>query len=268
MVTGFSALLLKRVFVLFILCVGLTMFSGCGQQQKYGDNLYQVSTLQALMDGMYDGQVSIGELKRQGCEGIGTVDALDGELVVLDGGAWHIRADGKAYPLKNSDTTPFADVCSAHSVTSLNIPSGWSYEKFRELLDSKAGNMNFPLAVRVDGTFSYVKTRSVPAQKKPYPPLTEVVKHQPVFELHNVRGTLVGFRMPEYFKGVNMPGYHLHFITADRSEGGHVLDFTASSAAAQVGYCTNVRITLPATEDFAKADLGRDMSAEIHKAEK
>lgn len=258
----------KHICTIFILFAGLMLLGGCDSQGT-ANNLYQVSTLQALMDGMYDGQVSIGELKQQGTQGIGTVNGLDGELVVLDDGAWHIRADGKAYPLKNSDTTPFADVTDFFISNTLpDIPAGTNFEKFKTIIDSAAANQNLPLAIRVDGTFSYVKTRSVPAQKKPYPPLTEVVKHQPVFELRNVSGTLVGFRMPGYFNGVNMPGYHLHFITADRTAGGHVLDFTATSVNARTNYCTNVRISLPTSEDFAKANLSRDMSAEIRKVEK
>jgi acetolactate decarboxylase len=250
-----------------ILLVGLMMFSGCVPPHKQ-DTLYQVSTLQALMDGMYDGQVSVAKLKHNGNLGIGTVNALDGELVMVDGGVWHIRSDGKAYALKDTDTTPFADVTRYAPDVTGDLPKGTNFDSLRSLLDTKLPNKNLPVAIRVDGTFSYVKTRSVPMQKKPYPPLTEVVKMQPVFEFHNVRGTLVGFRMPEYFKGINMAGYHLHFISADRSGGGHLLDFTADSARAGADDCTKVTINLPSSDDFAKANLGRDMSAEIHKVEK
>lgn len=43
------------------------------------------------------------------------------------------------------------------------------------------------------GRFAAVKARSVPAQKPPYPPLLDVVKHQAVFDWTQVDGELVGF---------------------------------------------------------------------------
>ena len=89
-------------------------------------------------------------------------------------------------------------------------------------------------AVMIQGEFSYVKTRSVPAQEKPYPPLAEVTKNQPTFEFTDVTGTMVGFRCPPYVTGINVPGYHLHFLTDDRTAGGHLLEFTVAP-----GGCSN-----------------------------
>ena len=42
------------------------------------------------------------------------------------------------------------------------------------------------------------------------------MREEPIFEFHDVEGTIVGFFTPDYLRGVNVPGYHLHFITADR----------------------------------------------------
>lgn len=52
--------------------------------------------------------------------------------------------------------------------------------------------------MRIDGDFELVRARSVPRQHPPSKPLTEVVAEQHVFETQDVRGSLVGFRFPEY----------------------------------------------------------------------
>jgi len=97
----------------------------------------------------------------------------------------------------------------------------------------------------VDGRFEYVKTRSVPRQRKPYPPLVEVVKDQPTFELHDVSGSLVGFRFPDYAQGLNVSGYHFHFITSDRSAGGHVLGCRLVRAELSIDHEGDLRLELP-----------------------
>ena len=122
--------------------------------------------------------------------------------------------------------------------------------------------------VTITGKFSYVKTRSVPAQTKPYPRLVEVAKKQPTFEFRDVQGVLVGFRLPDYFEGINLTGYHLHFLTADRTGGGHLLGLTTKKIVVELDLTPEVRLSLPKTEAFAAASLGTDRTAEIHRVEK
>jgi acetolactate decarboxylase len=98
------------------------------------------------------------------------------------------------------------------------------YGQLEQYLDKLLPTENIFYAIKIEGTFKYIKTRSVPKQNKPYPPLVEVVKNQPTFEFHNVKGTIVGFRCPSYVEGINVPGYHLHFITGDKKAGGHLLE--------------------------------------------
>ena len=50
----------------------------------------------ALLDGIYDGEMTIGELLGKGNFGIGTFDALDGEMIILDGVCYQLRGDGTA----------------------------------------------------------------------------------------------------------------------------------------------------------------------------
>lgn len=72
--------------------------------------LFQVSSFTALLNANYDGWVTLGELRKHGDFGIGTFHALDGELVVVDGQAYRVGADGGVSPAPDLALTPFATV--------------------------------------------------------------------------------------------------------------------------------------------------------------
>jgi len=73
-------------------------------------NLYQLSTLSALLLGDFEPSLSIGELKRHGTLGIGTFEGLGGELIMLDGVVWNGTHSGEAVPAADIEKTPFACV--------------------------------------------------------------------------------------------------------------------------------------------------------------
>src|SRR4028118_424870 len=72
--------------------------------------LFQTSTIDALLHGEYDGDVDFEELGGRGDFGLGTLEALDGEMVALDGGFYQVKADGRAYEIEPRARTPFAVV--------------------------------------------------------------------------------------------------------------------------------------------------------------
>lgn len=114
-----------------------------------------------------------------------------------------------------------------------------------------------------------MKTRSVPAQVKPYPKLAEVTEKQSIFEFDNIEGTIVGFYCPSYVDGINVPGYHLHFLTKDRNAGGHILDFTVENASVQVDYTPEFLMQLPdSSSDFYSLNLAQDISSDVEAVEK
>lgn len=221
------------------------------KKQELGDDerphhvLFQTSTIDALLEGKYDGDVSFAELEERGDFGLGTLEALDGEMVALDGGFYQVKSDGQAYAIDRGTKTPFAVVTFFEPNFSLRLAGPMDLATFCTRLDPLVGGEASCYAVRVDGRFEYVKTRSVPRQRKPYPPLLEVVKNQPVFELYDVRGSLVGFRFPDYAQGLNVAGYHFHFITADRRSGGHVLECRLTEGELQIDREADLRIELP-----------------------
>lgn len=271
----------KRTIGISILSIlfSLVVVAGCSSPSgsaHYAGNpvagretLTQVSTINALMAGVYDGVMSSGQLRGYGDFGIGTFDKLDGEMIVLDGNVYQVRADGIAYAVADTVSTPFAAVTYFDTDLQQNLASGMNLAEFHKYLDGIVPTANTFYAIRIEGTFNYVKTRSVPAQEKPYPVLSEVTQKQSVFEFNDASGTIVGFKCPQYVNGVNVPGYHLHFLTADRKAGGHVLEFTVQEATVSVDETSNFLMLLPGEgSDFYKIDLTGDKQAELEKAEK
>jgi len=233
------------------------------------ETLVQISTIDALLNGAYDGVTMIGELKKYGDFGIGTLAGLDGEMLEIDGKFYQVKSDGIAYHISDTAETPFAAVTYFDTDRKVNLPADLDYAGLQEYLDGILPTENIFYAFKITGTFSYMKTRSVPAQQKPYPPLVEVTKTEPVFEFNNVQGTIVGFRCPSYVSGVNVPGYHLHFLTASKDAGGHVLDLRIASAEASIDYTSEFKMILPGEgSDFYKLNLATDTGGDLEKAEK
>ena len=230
--------------------------------------VYQSSTINALLEGIYDGTMTYGQLRRHGDFGIGTFNALDGEMVGFDGRFWQITADGRAHAVPDECRTPFATVLFFHPRIRRTLAGPLDYPGLCTLLDGTVASANLFSAIRVDGRFRHVRTRSVPRQTKPYPPLTAVTEDQPVFDLHDVSGTLAGFRFPEFAEGMNVPGYHLHFLSDDRQAGGHVLALELENGRLAVDDTPNFHIELPTDESFLAAELGGDRSDDVEKVEK
>lgn len=234
----------------------------------HGTNeIFQVSTLNAILQGAYDGVVTYGHLRQHGDFGLGTFNGLDGEMVMVDGQVYQIKVDGSVSPVDDAMQTPFAVVEFFEPTWRRTIDQPLTLAELPELLHSHFASDNYFYAVRLDGHFAHVKARSVARQVKPYPPLVEVTKTQSIFALENVTGSLVGFRFPDYTQGLNMPGLHLHFITDDRQAGGHVLDFQLTQGELTVEHTAAFQLELPETEEFSQAGLDFDNRELVRQAE-
>jgi acetolactate decarboxylase len=260
--------MVKRASVLLIVIFLAISFSGCSNLQENKDVLYQTSTINALLQGAYDGDVTFHELKKHGDFGLGTFHALDGEMIALDGNFYQVKADGIAYPVDPSMKTPFAVVTFFEPDQAISINNHLDFKDLEDYIDSILPTNNIFYAIKLEGTFSYIKARSVPRQKKPYPPLSKATKHQKIFEFHDVQGVIVGFRLPRYMKEINVPGYHLHFITDDRKAGGHLLAFKIKDVNGGIDYMTNFNLVLPENDAFYNMSLTKDTQYQLEKIEK
>lgn len=234
---------------------------------RKANELYQTSIMSALLEGVYEGEVTFGELKAHGDFGIGTFNDLDGEMLAVDGNFYQLRSDGTASLVNDDQLTPFAVVTFfkeqlVHQIEALIDKAG-----FQTLLDTLVPSANLFYAIRINGTFSKVDTRTVSIQKKPFISLTEVANEQTTFHFESLEGTMAGFRSPDYAQGLTVAGYHLHFIDSNRSRGGHVLDFVLDKGTVMIDTYSSIHVELPQTADFEQAKIAKDNSSDIKKAE-
>ncbi len=254
---------MNRLFPVAFGLLLLIAVTGC--RTPYADTVTQVATIDALLAGVYDGTVPCRDLRRYGDFGIGTFDHLDGEMVMLDGRVYQVPSTGVVREVHGPLTTPFASVCPFLPTIELELATGTDFAAAQQAISDRLGNANGVYAIHLRGTFSRMKTRSVPAQTKPYRPLAEVAKEQSVFAMAEVTGDVVGFYLPPFVKGINVPGYHLHFLNADRTQGGHILDFAVKQAMVEIDPLDKLYLVLP--EPPANVDLGKDRSQELHQVE-
>ncbi len=229
--------------------------------------LFQASTIGALLEAAYDGDVTFAELAGHGDLGLGTLNALDGEMIALDGRFLRADADGRVTEIDSAALTPFAVVVDFTPTIELSLDLPLDHAGLLTELDRVLPDGTAACAVRVDGEFELVRARSVPRQHQPYRPLTEVVAEQHVFELLDVSGTLVGFRFPEYSGTVEISGYHLHFVSDDRERGGHVLDCRTRSATAALDPSTDLHLELPPGVELSQANLDVETEEAVRRVE-
>lgn len=259
---------MKSVLVLGLILAGWTgaarAADPAGQSR---DILFQAATINALLEGAYDGFLACGELTRHGDFGLGTFDALDGEMIVADGVVYQVAYDGRVHLAPPTATTPFANVTFFDRDEAFDLDGIENLDQLQRTLCARLANRNMFYAIRVDGWFDAVKVRSVPRQTKPYPKLADASKNQSVFELKNVKGALVGFWCPALAKELNVPGFHLHFLSADRKSGGHLLDCRLREGRASLDPTPILTLQLPAS-GMERIDLSGHRSEELNGVEK
>ncbi len=261
---------MKNILVIMVVLTAVLalLAAGCRPAiQADRDTLFQVSTISALMKGVYEADIPVGLLKNYGDFGVGTFKDLDGEMLMLEGRIYRAQLNGTIVEVPDDTSTPFAEVTFLDTDATLQPPAGLNLNQLQTAIDGKLPSLNLFYAVRITGSFSYVKTRSVPAQVIPYVPLTEAIKGQQILEQRDVEGTIIGFRCPPYIEGVNVPGYHFHFINKDRTKGGHLLDCTTGPALVTLDNTANFIMELPGNKHFNEVNLGQSDQEGLKKVE-
>ena len=234
------------------------------------DVINQVSLLQGLTFGDYNGSVPVSQLKKLGDIGIGTFDALNGELIMLEGTVYRAASDGTIEVVPDDEKIPFANVTFFDSDEVIKLNNIDNVNTLKAELDKKvneAGKNRFYM-IKAEGTFTKMDVRSELPQKKPYKPLAKVLEtDQTFFNYENIKGTVVGLYCPEYMNDLNAVGWHFHFISEDRKAGGHVLDLSATETNVTMDRTDYFSMTLPDNEMFNEFDLTIDQSEDIKKVE-
>ena len=230
--------------------------------------LFQASTIDALLDGAYEGQISFAELSAHGDCGLGTLDALDGEMIALDGRFYRADLDGRINEIGPDALTPFAVIGWLAPGIKFRVDHLMSQSTVLAEADDHLPAGSPSCLIRIDGEFESIKARSVPRQEPPFRPLAEVVADQHVFDMPRISGTMIGFRFPAYAEGIEVAGYHLHFIDTDRTRGGHVLDFEITRGNIVLDPSSDLHVELPPGIDLTSPTLSSGTHAAIERIER
>jgi len=238
-----------------------------GQAPLKTSPIYLCAPVNALVEGIYEAKIPFKKVKEHGDFGLGTFDDLDGEMVMLDGLIYQITADGRVHQVDEQAHTPFACVTFYDPLSHDELGTELSYADFQEWLQGLLPSPNIFYAIRAEGHFSHLRARSVPKQEN-YRPLVEVAREQPVFTFTDIEGTLAGFYTPAFMASLSVPGLHLHFLSADRQRGGHLLECRPTRARVGVQFMSSLELALPMNLDYLTWDFRRDTGQDLDKAEK
>ena len=280
---------MKKKIAILLLASMVMSFSACNKQDESKseksdskqttassetsqdrETVYQVAMLQSLTQGYYDGIIKVSELKQHGDTGIGTFEGVNGEMIVIDGKVYQALGDGTVKEADDNETVPFSNVSFFDSDISVDLKDIKDMASFKAELDKtvkeKAKNMFY--LVKVSGTFDKMFVRSEIKQEKPYKSLDKALEtDQREFNYDNITGTVVGLYCPDYMGGLNTAGWHFHFISDDRTKGGHMLDLSFGSAKAELDMTPGFNMELSDNSDFQSMELAKNVDEAINKVE-
>lgn len=231
--------------------------------------LIQASTLNALMLGNFDKTVSVKDFLHHADTGIGTYTGLDGEAIFEDGVAYKATADGKVSVMQPEDGVAFGTVAKFdESVREVELKNISDIETLKQALEPYVkDDQNIFYMIKAKGVFKTMHVRSCFASEKPYPTLSEVAQDQREFHFENTRGDVIAVWCPKYVNGINLPGWHFHYLSGDKTQGGHILGMSADSLRVKINKIERFDLTLPQNAEFAQRDLCEDLSAKTAAVE-
>jgi acetolactate decarboxylase len=236
--------------------VALGSLPGSAKASDVPNNaVFQISTLSALEHGVFYPVTTVGELKKHGNLGVGAFEGMDGELILIDGKAYNGMYSGKVVLMDDSAPITYGAVSFFKPNNTVSLKDIKSYADLQQSIDKLLPNINNFYAFKANVTFSYLKYRSTAKQEMPYPPLSQVIATQSIFEPTNITGTFVGVRLPNFINGVYAPGYHLHFISDNLVKGGHILELKLADASVQIQNLSQMQIMMPESDGAKKVDL-------------
>lgn len=229
-------------------------------------SIYLCAPVNALVEGIFEENIHLGEVLKHGDFGLGTFDDLDGEMLILDGNCYQMNAEGKVTQVDEQVLTPFASVTFYNPGNHYEMTKKTPYENFLNWLYGLLPSPNMFYAIRIEGEFAHIKARSVPKQAN-YHPLSDIAHDQVIFEFDNIRGTLAGFFTPDFMSSLNVPGLHLHFISEDFQHGGHVFECIPKKITAGIQLISRLELSLPMSRDYMNCNFHRDIKRELNTIE-
>lgn len=222
------------------------------------------------MQGYYDGNITIDDLKQNGDTGLGTFKGVNGEMIVLDGNVYQVLGSGKVEKPAGNTIIPFA------AVTYFDSDEKYEFSDVKDFVDFtsrlydiiKNQSPNSFYVIKASGTFKTMYARSELKQEKPYRPLAQALKTDTrEFNFENIKGTIVALYCPPYMGDLNSVGFHLHFISDDKTKGGHVFNLSADSIYVELDKTPGFKMVLSDDDFFSSLNLAKKMTKEIEEVE-
>lgn len=233
--------------------------------------MYQVSTLQALALGYSRGVIPVGELLAHGDTGLGTFEDVNGEMILTEGHCYRAREDGSVVEAPPETGVPFCAVSRLNGQRTFDIEQIGDIGSLKQLLDVKIEEdfgLNSMHMVRIDGHFPKISARSESAYRSHHVELKDVLaKTQKDFFFEDISGSLVCVYFPDYMDGINAPGWHFHFISDDRTRGGHVFELVLERGRVLLDKIHTIEIRLPDEPAFDTYALKEASGEDIKKVE-
>ena len=132
--------------------------------------LFQYNTLGALMAGLYGGTMTVGELLEYGDLGLGTLDSIDGELIVLDGKAYQAKGSGEQPEIVEvapDALIPYAAVVPHQAEVIFRQRFEMTDKELEKRIESYYDGENLFRSIKIHGEFSQMHVRMM---SKPVPP--------------------------------------------------------------------------------------------------
>lgn len=214
-------------------------------------SLFQWGNASALFSGAIEGEMTFSELTSKGDFGLGTFNDIDGEMVALDGNFYKIGQKGKTVLALPDWKTPFVELVKFSPNKPLHFNNVSSYVILKQYIQKKFENKNIPYAIKVTGSFNFLKLRSRSARAALQ--VNDVIED--TYEVNNIKGTLVGFWFPAYLPSLTVPAFHFHFIADNRKISGHVLELNADYADVSINMIDRIELSFPQTLVYKKANI-------------
>ena len=242
-----------------------------GGENMEQPKMFQVSTLKALMLGYTRPVLTVSDLVGHGDTGLGTFENVDGEMIVVDGKCYRAMNDGKAEPADSEQGVPFASVAKTAGGVTFELKDVGDIDSLKEILNNKVDEgfgLNSMHVVRIDAHFDRVSARSETGKRTQHVELKDILRNaQQDFDFFDLEGTLVCIYYPDYMDGINAAGWHLHFISNDRTRGGHVFDVSIATGEAKMDKIQRIEIQLPADPAFDTYTLTESLGNDIKEVE-
>ena len=213
--------------------------------------IFQHNTFTTLSGGFYKGTITLKEALKHGTAGIGTLDTANGEVTIIDGIAYHGDSENQVRQVKADETMPYVAMVDHQPLIKFTDETVSKSDVFLSALTERFPATNTAYSIVITGRFKEMTISSKPANNtRPY---AEIMADQPYFTKEDVSGTMVGIWSPKHLTDLFGFGYHLHFVSDDKSFSAHVQNFITKNVSVEIGKISQIEQEFPVDdENFQK----------------